>query len=202
MVSCGTVTYPTGTPTVIGTPFVMPTRPSIPYFHYTPLEENNVHLEFDYPSYWYLKEGKNPYYEQYTIFLSDPLILTMPTRDPNQSHGNPGSYGRIYIWIQPLPSNQTIEGLVSEHKESMLDNTNSMTLLHDYPIKINGYDAYIFESLIDIPEAYSSVMFSRIIFFILEGQLYRIDLFVSVNERGGEFEKGYEYFFNSLKIVP
>ncbi len=73
-------------------------------------------------------------------------------------------------------------------------------------IKIDGYDAYVLEIQIDTKGAfadiYTSVMFGRTIFFIAYDQVYTIDFLVAERERGGEFEKGYDYFFNSLKIVP
>ena len=36
---------------------------------------------------------------------------------------------------------------------------------------------------------------------MVNSQLYEIIFTVAEKERGGEFEKGYEYFFDSLKIV-
>lgn len=198
---CGTVVTPTITPTVPVTPSATFT-PAPPYIHYTPPKESNVHLEFDYPGYWYFKEGKYPYTEGYSIFLSDPLILTLPTKDPNYSHPVPDSYGRIYIWIESLPSNQTLEGLVQGQKENILGgNVNRRTLLADYTVKIDGYTAYVIEILNNVPEIHTSVMFDRTIYFVVKDLFYRINFAVSVGERGGEFEKGYEYFLNSLKIV-
>ena len=44
-------------------------------------------------------------------------------------------------------------------------------------------------------------MFNRRIIFIVKDQIYVILFEVAEKDRGGEFEKGYEYFFNSLKIV-
>lgn len=198
---CGAVVPPTITPTVFVTPSATFT-PAPPYIHYTSPQESNVHLEFDYPSYWYFKEGKYPYTEGYSIFLSDPLILTAPTKDPNHSHHEPDSYGRIYIWIQPLPNNQALEGLVQEEKELVQRNINRMTLLANYTVNVDGDIAYVLEILNNAPEVHITVMFDRTIYFVVEDLFYRINFAVSVDERGGEFEKGYEYFINSLKIAP
>ena len=52
------------------------------------------------------------------------------------------------------------------------------------------------------PESYTSLMFARRRFFVVKDQMYEIMLTIAEKDRGGEFEKGYEYFFNSLKIVP
>jgi hypothetical protein len=46
------------------------------------------------------------------------------------------------------------------------------------------------------------LMFARRTYFMVNGQVYEIIFTVADKDRGGEFDKGYEYFFNSLKIVP
>ena len=77
-----------------------------------------------------------------------------------------------------------------------------MKVLYDYKISIDGYDASVLEYQIEPIEDYTSLMFARRIFFRVEDQMYTILFMVAEKERGGEFEKGYEYFFNSLKVVP
>jgi hypothetical protein len=37
---------------------------------------------------------------------------------------------------------------------------------------------------------------------MVNGQVYEIIYSVAEKDRGGEFDKGYDYFLNSLKIVP
>jgi hypothetical protein len=71
-------------------------------------------------------------------------------------------------------------------------------------LTIDGYDAIAFEYQVEPTDnnGYTSLMFERNIFFVVKDQLYQITFLVAEKERGGEFEKGYEYFFNSLKIVP
>lgn len=197
---CGMVVTPTIIPTVLVIPLATFT-PAQPYIHYTPPKESNVHLEFDYPSNWYFREGEKPYTEGHTIFLSDPLILTLPTKDPNASGHELENYGNIYIWIGPLPTNQTLEDLVQEQKENVLSsNVNIRNLLADYTIKIDGHPAYVVE-ILNNADVHTSTMFDKTIYFVVKNLFYRINFSVSVDERGGEFEKGYEYFFNSLKIV-
>jgi hypothetical protein len=75
--------------------------------------------------------------------------------------------------------------------------------LDNYKIKIDGQDAEVLEYQIDENfEVYTSTMFARDIFFAVHDQVYSISFLVAEHERGGEFEKGYEHFFKSLKIVP
>lgn len=201
---CSVVVTPTAMPTASAVP-VVPTLPSPtaapPYIHYTPSEISNVHLEFDYPGYWYFNEGKSKYTESFDIFLGDPRVLTVPTRAPDEPHGAPSDFGSVYIWIVPVKPGQTLDSLVEEQKRN--DSTaRPITPLDDYPIEIDGHDAYALEVLIDSPESYTSVMFNRRIFFIAYDQVYTMDFTVAEHERGGEFEQGYDYFFKSLKIVP
>ena len=67
---------------------------------------------------------------------------------------------------------------------------------------IDGYNASVLEYQVNDPENYPSLMFNRRIFFIVKDQMYEFFFTVAEKDRGGEFEQGYEYFFNSLKIVP
>lgn len=198
------------TPTVTLTAPIIPTLPSStsapPYIHYTSPEAFNTHLEFDYPGYWYFNEGKNEYYpDDYFIFLADPIWLSVPTWAPDEPHGTPSDYGRIDIMIEPVKPGHTLESIVKEQKRITIGSTPT-TLLHDYPTKISGYDAYVLEMLIDETHLegyfFTSVMFRRRIFFIAYDLVYTMDFTVAETERGGEFEKEYEYFFDSLKIEP
>ena len=199
LAGCDTLT-PTATPAIPASPAPSPTV-APPYIHYTPSETYSVHLEFDYPGYWYFNEGKSQYTEDFDIFLGDPRLLTVPTRAPDEPHGTPSDFGSVDIWIRPVKPGQTLDSLVEEQKR--IDSTaRPITPLQDYPIEIDGHDAYVLDILIDSPEEYTSVMFNRRIFFIVYDQIYTIDFTVAEQERGGEFEQGYDYFFESLKIVP
>lgn len=200
---CSAVTSK-ATPTASTMP-VVPTIPSPtaapPYIHYAASESSNVHLEFDYPGYWYFNDEKMPYTDTIVIFLGDPRVLTVPTRTPDEPHGTPSDFGSVYIWIDPVKPGQTLNSLVEEQKRN--DSTaHLITPLDDYPIEIDGHDAYVLEALINDPDIHSSVMFNRTIVFIVYDQVYTIDFIVAEHERGGEFEQGYEYFFNSLTIIP
>jgi len=77
-----------------------------------------------------------------------------------------------------------------------------MIVLNDYETTVDGREAYILEYQTDDRETSPSLMFNRRVFFMVKDQLYQITFTVAEKERGGEFEQGYEYFFNSLKIVP
>lgn len=75
--------------------------------------------------------------------------------------------------------------------------------VHNYKTKIDGYDASVLEYQIEpFDNGYTSLMFARRTYFMVNGQVYEIIFTVADKDRGGEFDKGYEYFFNSLKIVP
>lgn len=198
---CGTVMTPAITPTVFVTPSATFT-PAPLYIHYTPPKGSEVHLEFDYPGYWYFSEGNYPYTEGYSIFLSDPLILTLPTRDPKISNDIPSNHGQIYVWIEPLEAGQRLSNIVDVYRSGVQESLHYIVLIRDYPTRIDKQDAYVFEIFNDTPEMYTTTMFERIIFFIIEDKVYSLDFVVSMDERGGEFEKGYEYFLNSLMIIP
>jgi len=199
LAGCGTLT-PIAMPAIPVSPAPSPTA-APPYINYTPSETSNVHLEFDYPGYWYFNEGKSQYTDSFVIFLGDPRLLTVPTRAPDELHGAPSDFGSVRTEIEPVEPGQTLDSLVEPQRR--IDNTaRPITPLQDYPIEIDGHDAYVLEILIDSPEEYTSVMFNRRIFFIVHDQVYTIDFTVAEHERGGEFEKGYDYFFKSLKIVP
>ncbi len=200
---CSVVT-PIATPTASAAP-VVPTLPlptaAPPYIHYAPSESSNVHLEFDYPGYWYFNDEKMPYIEGFDIFLGDPRVLTVPTRAPDEPHGTPSDFGSVDIWIRPVKPGQTLDSLIEEQKRN--DSTaHPITPLDDYPIEIDGHNAYVLEVFIDDPDVYTSVMFYKRIVFIVYDQVYTINFTIAKQERGGEFEQGYEYFFNSLTISP
>ncbi len=197
---CSAVT-PTATPAIPASPAPSPTA-APPYIHYTPSEASNIHLEFDYPGSWLFNDGKMPYTDTILIYLGDPRSLTVPTRAPDEPHGTPSDFGSVYIWIDPAKPGETLENSVEAQKQIDSSSGSSLTLLDDYPIEIDGHDAYVLETRNDIPEIYTSLMFNRRIFFIAYDQVYTIDFTVAEHDRGGEFEKGYDYFFKSLKIVP
>jgi len=174
-----------------------------PYLHYVPSEGFNVHLDFYYPSKWVLSEEKFQNTDTIFVGLGDPRLLTIPTRAPNESHGKPSDFGRISILIKSTISNQTLDILVEPHKNGY-EGTSWISSLAEYKTIVDGYDALAFEYQVEPIDSngFTSMMFERNIFFIIENQLYQLTFLVAEKERGGEFEQGYEYFFQSLEIVP
>jgi hypothetical protein len=168
------------------------------YIHYVPPEMFNVDLEFDYPGNWIIKESI-PYTDTKVISLGDPRFLTLPT--PVNTHPIPNDFGSVVIWIIPSKPGQTPDTQVEMLKESYSEHS-WMTVLDDYKITIDGYDASVLEYQTNDPETSPSLMFNRRIFFMVKDQMYEIYFTVAEKDRGGEFEKGYEYLFNSLKMVP
>jgi hypothetical protein len=189
------------TPTLAPTLSAATTMP--PYIHYTPSDTSKIHLEFDYPSSWIFSEERIQDTEVIVISLGDPRLQTVPTRAPNEPHGTPSDFGRVRIRVQPVRPIQTLDVLVEHHKQGYASASWIMPI-NDYRLTIDGYDAIALEYQVEPTDdnGYTSLMFERNIFFAVKDQLYQITILVAEKERGGEFEKGYEYFFNSLKIVP
>jgi len=184
-------------PTIIPTP--QPPTAIPPYIHYTPSEGSNVHLEFDYPSSWTFEEPQDTKFV--VIGLGDPRFRNLPTQSPEDFHPIPNDFGSIDIWTLPYEPGQTAGTELEVRKQGYKDEPH-IKLLQDYHIMIDGYDAGVLEYKLEDWENYTSLMFSRRIIFVVEDQLYEILFEVAEKDRGGEFEQGYEYFFNSLKIVP
>ncbi len=189
------------TPTI--TPIPQPQTAVSPYNHYIPSETSNVYLEFDYPSSWFFSEEKIRDTDIISIGLGDPRLLSVPTRASNEPHGTPSDFGRVNVWVQPAKPGQTLDVLVEPYKQGH-SNAPWATSLNDYKITIDGYDAIVIEYQVEPFDnnGYTSLMFERNIFFVAKDQMYQITFLVAEKERGGEFEQGYEYFFNSLKIMP
>lgn len=191
-----------GLPTIATTFTPQPPTVLPPYIHYTAPEGSNVHLEFDYPSSWVFSEDKMPGLDFMTIGLGDPRFRTLPTPppDPDYLYTTPSDFGSIDIWVLPAKPNQTYATELESRKQAYA-NERMMTLLSDYKITIDGYDAGVLEYQLDDTENYTSLMFIRRIFLVVNEQFYEIYYEIAVKDRGGDFEQGYEYFFNSLRIV-
>lgn len=180
---------------LINTPTRVP-----PYIHYTPSVDSNIHLEFDYPSSWIFNENRQ-YKDFIFINLGDPRFLSLPTPLSDDPHPVPNDFGNVVFFITPNGPNQTADTELESHKQGYKDEIHR-TMLNDYKTSIDGYNASVLESRLDPLEPYTSFMFERRIFFTVKNQKYEIIFTVAEKERGSEFEKGYEYLFNSLKITP
>lgn len=205
---CGEVTpiitstppHPTALPPIFTPTSQNSSTVAPPFIHYTPSNGFNIHLEFDYPGSWGFTEAKR---EAGLMFISlgDPRFRILPTPAAEDFHPIPNDFGSIDVWVKPERPGQTIETVIESHKQGY-SNIYYITALNNYSIKIDGVDAIVFEDQIDFPELYSSLMFERNIFFVVKDQIYQITFRIAEKDRGGEFEQGYEYFFNSLEIVP
>ena len=171
-----------------------------PYIHYTPSKRFNIHLEFDYPGSWIFSEQKRGA-GLMILGLNDPRFLTLPTPSPNDFHPIPNDFASVYIWIYSVENGRTLDTQIGAFKQGS-NQTSWATFLDDYKITIDGYDARVLEYQVNDPESSPSLMFERSTFFVAEDQIYEIFFTIAEKDRNGEFEKGYEYFFNSLKIVP
>lgn len=178
--------------------------PSPSYTHYAPSKESNIYLEFDYPSSWIISEERRQYTDLTIIGLGEPQLLEVPTRAPDEAHGTPSDFGRISIWIQPIRFDQTIDTLIEPYKQGH-SGASWITALNEYKVEMGGHDVIVLEYQIKPLyeyNGYTSLMFERDMFFVVNNQMYQIAFIVAENDRGGEFEQGYEYFIKSLKIVP
>jgi len=186
--------------TITPTPQSPTTMP--PYIHYTASEGFNIHLEFDYPGSWTFSEEMQEGGLSMVVGLGNPRFRTLPTPFPEDSHPTPNDFGSVVIRIVPSQPDQTPNTKVESLKQSYNSHFR-YKVLNDYKITIDGYDASVLEYQVEpAQDDYPSVMFNRRTFFMVKDQMYEIHFTVAEKERGGEFEKGYEYFFNSLKIVP
>lgn len=203
LVGCGTAA-PAITPTSDWQP--MPT-----YSYYVPPSDVTeytryvsktfkFHFEFDYPSYWWLEEWVDEVGAP-TLLLRDPRFLTLPTPSDDDAHPVPNDFGYIYIWPILGESEQTPNTRVEFLKQAY-SKAPRMKVLRDYKVKVEGYDASVLEYQTEDWETSPSLMFCRRIDFMVNGQLYEIFYNVAEKDRGGQFDKGYEYFINSLRIVP
>lgn len=173
------------------------------YNHYAPSKKSVIRLSFDYPSYWFFFGEET---EQYTgtvsIDLIDPAYLTVPTRAPNEPHGTPGDFGRVWICVRPV-SDMTLNGIISMYRDAR-SGVTWIKQLKDYQVVVDGYDAQVLEYQIEPMgenNGYSSLMFERDVFFVVDDQIYQIVFIVAEKDRDGQFEKGFNYFFDSLRVI-
>lgn len=195
---------PSSTPTPYWQPvptyiYYVPPSDVSEYTHYTPSDAFKFHLEFDYPGYWWLKENIDET-GLLSVLLGDPRSLTLPTPS-DDFHPTPNDFGNIDIWIMPSSPGQTPDTELASHKQ-VYSKLHRMKVLDEYKIMVDGKNASVLEYQVDDPETSPSLMFYRRTYFMVNGQVYEVIFSIADSDRGGEFEKGYEYFIKSLKIVP
>lgn len=173
-----------------------------PYTHYKPTKLSNVHLEFDYPGDWIYFE-KREWMRIAFISLEDHRSETLPTPSPPDYHPAPNDYGYIRIWIREGKPGQTPETEVEMLMQAYSRNTYRYTVLDEFETTIDGYKASVLEYYDKEPmENYFALRFNRKTFFMINNHMYEISFSITDSERGSEFEQGYEYFINSVKIIP
>lgn len=173
-----------------------------PYIKYIPSKSSKIQMEFDYPREWIFRDenGINNF-GLYQIYLMDPQYLYVPTYDPHDIYITPTDFGAITITSQTINKGRTVDTLFDEYKNSSI-NTPFVKFVDEYKTQVDGNDALVLECQIEpYPDnGYSSTMFSRTIFFGNKDQLYEIIFEVSVKDRGGDFEKGYDHLIDSIKF--
>lgn len=202
LVGCNAATLPS-TPTSDWQPmptyvYYVPPSDVTEYRHYI-TKAFEIRLELDYPSYWWFEERVDETGAP-NLLLRDPQFLTLPTPS-NEMHPTPNDFGYIYIWPILGETGQTPDTELASHKQAYSEMPR-MKMLSDYKMKIDRHDASVLEYQVDDPETSPSLMFYRRTYFMVNGQVYEIIFSVAEKDRGGEFDKGYEYFIKSLKIVP
>jgi hypothetical protein len=133
------------------------------YTHYIS-KTFEIHLEFDYPSYWWLEEWVDESGVP-TLFLRDPRFLTLSPPDDDM-HPVPNDFGYIYIWVMRGESGQTPDANIEFLKQAY-SKIPRMKVLRDYKVKVDGYDASVLEYQVDDPETSPSLMFCRRIDFMV-----------------------------------
>ena len=169
------------------------------YTHYSPSQEFDILMEFEYPSNWSLIEHINEV-GILTLFLGDARFETLATPSPDDFHPTPNDYGSVSIWIMPKKPGQTPDNELESHKKDYSE-FYWMTVLRDYTIKIGGLDSNILEYQIHPGDGYPSLMFNRRIYFLLNDHVYEIIYTVAQKDRGGEFDQGFDYFLSTIRFT-
>lgn len=172
-----------------------------PFFHYTTASRSDIYLEFDYPSSWGLGEKLGQ--SRINIALYEPRYITLPTPFPGDSHPPLNDFGVISVRVFPVASVQSFEQYYTE-ATTTTGRQHFVTTLANYQSTVDGQNTLVFEYTIDKnnPEIYSSEMFVRDIFFTANELIYQIRFVIAIQDRGNQFEQGYEHLIKSLKINP
>jgi hypothetical protein len=170
------------------------------FVHYFPSENFDFDIEFDYPNSWWLQEHTDEIAME-SVFLGDPRFLTLPTPSYETHHPIPNDFGSVYIWVMSQRHAQNPNTELEEHRESY-NNTHWMKVLDSYTTNIDGYYATVLEYQIEpFDNGYTDLMFGKRIYFMVKRQVYEIIFTVADKDRGGDFEEGFDYLLNSIKII-
>lgn len=184
---------PTVTPSFLYSPTPVPQ-----FFHYSTASGSDIYIEFDYPSSWGM--GDDLQESRLNITLYDPRYFTLPTPSPGDNHPIANDFGYINIRIRPIQSDESFQQLVDEFANA---GVSFRVDLRNYQRKMANQDSFVFEYLIteNNPDIYTSEMFGRKIFFEVNHFIYSITFMIAEKDRENEFEQGYEYFLDSIKVV-
>lgn len=174
------------------------------YVNYNSKINFHTNLDFDYPSMWLMEESKLTGTDIVVISLKDPRFRTLPTPMKDESSLPPNDLGFIDIWISPRVNGQSAESEIEDLKRSYSE-VSWIKILSTYNIRVDNFDAVVLEYETyptDLEGSVPSVMFNRRIIIVTNQKIYKLLFVIAKKDRGGEFEKGYEYFFNSIEITP
>lgn len=165
--------------------------------HFDPIPD--LPFEFEYPPEWGLVSINRTYEElgNVGLILVDPRT---PTPDPSIRNLEVTSYGFIALWNYYPTTN------LSADVDSMVSGralTSRFELQNDYWITLSGYPARVVEYVVNPTlTGYDTQMFEKRVFVYAQENIFEIYFITPQNERGGEFEKGYERLMERLKIIP
>jgi hypothetical protein len=174
-----------------------------PYLFYSPSQSSVIRLEFEYPNNWnFHGETEVQYSGMYVIGLDDASSLQRGTQTPNESNNTSIEDNHISIWIGPITEQRTLETIIESYKSGH-DDPRWAKLLNEYQIDINDVDAQVIEYQIEpfAESGLNSTVFEKDIFFEFNNYIYEIFFQVAWNEKGGDFEQGFDHFLNSLKLI-
>ncbi len=174
------------------------------YVHYISKNNFQTNLEFDYPGVWLMEEIKLDRTDIVVIALKDPRFGTLPTPMKDERSLPPNDFGFIDIWISPRGNGQSAESELEDLKRSY-GKVSWIKILGTYNVQVDNFDAVVLEYETyptDLEGSVPTVMFSRRIIIETDQKVYKLLFVIAQKDRGGEFEKGYEYFFNSIEITP
>lgn len=174
------------------------------YKHYSPSESSHILLEFDYPKTWVFQdEWGSDTDDFFLLALLDPRGVWDPNNTLNKDHCPSNNCGSVAIIMEPLSSEKSL----NDHIESIKIARNEgdwMKELAHYQMNFHGFMAQVLEYQYDYSGngESSSMGFDRNVIFQVGNKMYWIMSQIPENERGGDFEKGYEYLLKSMKIIP
>jgi hypothetical protein len=155
------------------------------YFHYSPSEVfEYMNIKLDYPSSWLL--------EEVTIYPGVDLVTIV---DPETAEA------MIAISAYPIEVGQTPD-TKAELFAQRSSRTITVKLLGKYEVNLKDRSGFVVETQFGPIDNFSEVMYGKTLFFSIGDNMYEINLTLVNEDRGGDFEKGYEYLLNSIEIIP